>query len=84
MPKSRVRKKPVYTPPPTKQAAKKKVSPVWLAPLMLTCLILGLAWIALYYITNGGPSWMAGLGGWNLLGGFGLIVLGVLLSTQWR
>lgn len=83
MPKSRVRKKPVYTPPPTR-SPRKKVSPVWLAPLMLACLVLGLAWIALYYITNGGPAWMASIGGWNLLGGFGLIIIGVLLSTQWR
>lgn len=83
MPKSRVRKKPVYTPPPTR-SPKKKVSPVWLAPTMLACLVLGLAWIALYYVTNGGPSWLSGLGGWNLVCGFGLIIAGVILSTQWR
>ena len=51
MPKSRVRSKAVYTPPPSK--AKSKVSPRWLVPSMLGCLILGLAWIALYYITGG-------------------------------
>ena len=83
MPKSRVRKKPVYTPPPTR-SPKRKVSPVWLAPTMVACLMLGLAWIALYYVTNGGPSWMSPLGVWNLVCGFGLIVAGVVLSTQWR
>jgi hypothetical protein len=83
VPKSRVRKKPVYTPPPT-QSKKRKVSPVWLVPTMLACLVLGLAWIALYYITNGGPSWMATLGGWNLVCGFALIVAGVVLATNWR
>lgn len=83
MPKSRVRKKPVYTPPPAR-SAKKKVSPVWLAPTMLACLLLGLAWIALYYITNGDPPGLSSLGGWNLVCGFGLIVAGVVLSTQWR
>jgi hypothetical protein len=51
---------------------------------MVACLMLGLAWIALYYVTNGGPSWMSPLGGWNLICGFGLIVAGVVLSTQWR
>jgi hypothetical protein len=51
---------------------------------MLTCLILGLAWIVLYYVTNGGPSWLASLGGWNLVCGFGLIVAGVILATNWR
>ncbi len=84
MPKSRVRKKPVYTPPPTPQSKKRKVSPPWLVPTMLTCLILGLAWIVLYYVTNGGPSWLASLGGWNLVCGFGLIVAGVILATNWR
>ena len=83
MPKSRVRKKPVYTPPPTR-SPKRKVSPVWLAPTMVACLMLGLAWIALYYVTNGGPSWMSPLGVGNLICGFGLIVAGVVLSTQWR
>ena len=83
MPKSRVRKKPVYTPPPTR-SPKKKVSPPWVAPTMLACLVLGLAWIAVYYITNGGPGWMAAIQGWNLVCGFGLIVAGVILSTQWR
>lgn len=85
MPKSRVRKKPVYTPPPTtRSTAKKKVSPVWLVPLMLSCLLLGLAWIVLYYVTGGSPPGLSVLGAWNLLCGFGLIIIGVILSTQWR
>jgi cell division protein CrgA len=83
VPKSRVRKKSVYTPPPTRSARKKKVSPVWLAPTMIGCFLIGLAWIVVYYATNGGPSWMSPLGGWNLVFGFGLIVVGVVLSTQW-
>jgi hypothetical protein len=83
VPKSRVRKKPVYTPPPSR-SPKKKVSPVWLAPTMLACLLLGLAWIVLYYVTNGGPFWLSPLGAWNLVCGFGLIIVGVILSTQWR
>ena len=45
MPKSRVRKKPVYTPPPTR-SPKRAVSPPWLVPAMLVCLLAGLAWIA--------------------------------------
>jgi hypothetical protein len=84
VPKSRVRKKSVYTPPPTRSSSrKKKVSPVWLAPTMIGCFLIGLAWIVVYYATNGGPSWMAPLSGWNLVFGFGLIVVGVVLSTQW-
>ena len=83
MPKSRVRKKPVYTPPPTR-SSKHKVSPVWLAPVMVACLLIGLAWIALYYVTQANMPVLSALGGWNLVCGFCLIVAGVVLATQWR
>ena len=82
MPKSRVRAKAVYTPPP--KSAKSKVSPRWLVPTMLGCLLLGLAWIALFYITGGDLPGQSALGDWNLVAGFGLIIVGVGLSTKWR
>ena len=81
MPKSRVRSKAVYTPPA--RQAKSKVSPRWLVPTMLACLLVGLAWIALYYIT-GGSLPIAALNAWNLAVGFVLIIAGVVLSTKWR
>ncbi len=83
MPKSRVRKKPVYTPPPTR-SSKKAPSPPWLAPVMLACFLIGLAWIALYYITGANPPGLSVLSGWNLVCGFALIVVGVVLATKWR
>jgi hypothetical protein len=83
VPKSRVRKKPVYTPPPTK-SPKRAVSPVWLAPTMIATLVIGLAWIALYYVTQADMPVLRSLGGWNLVGGFGLIIIGVVLATRWR
>ena len=81
MPKSRVRSKAVYTPPPSR--AKSKVSPPWLVPTMLGLLIVGLAWIALYYVTGGNLP-ISALGAWNLAVGFTLIIGGVALSTKWR
>jgi Cell division protein CrgA len=81
MPKSRTRSKAVYTPPDRKPKA--KVSPRWLVPAMLACLLVGLAWIALYYIT-GGTLPISALGAWNLAVGFVLIIAGVVLSTKWR
>lgn len=82
MPKSRVRKKSVYTPPP--KSNKAKVSPRWLVPTMLACLVIGLAWIAVYYITAGQAPWLGTLGDWNLVIGFAWIIAGVVLSTRWR
>lgn len=83
MPKSRVRKKPVYTPPPTR-GPKRMVSPAWLAPTMIACLCVGLAWIALYYVTAANMPVLRTLSGWNLVGGFTLIIIGVVLATRWH
>ncbi|HUY51748.1 MAG TPA: cell division protein CrgA [Streptosporangiaceae bacterium] len=81
MPKSRVRTKPVYTPPPKR--SKSKVSPRWLVPAMLACLLIGLAWIALFYVTQGSLP-IGALADWNLVVGFVFIIGGVVLSTKWR
>lgn len=81
MPKSRVRTKSVYTPPP--RTAKSKVSPRWLVPVMLACLLIGLTWIVLFYVTSGSLP-ISALASWNLVVGFGFIIAGVVLSTKWR
>jgi hypothetical protein len=83
MPKSRVRKRTVYTPPPPK-SAKRKVSPPWVGPTIVACLVVGLAWIVVYYVTQGSVAGLSALGSWNLVVGFVLIIAGVTLSTRWR
>lgn len=81
MPKSRVRSKAVYTPPP--RSSKAKVSPRWLAPTMLGCLIVGLIWIVTFYVSQ--EAWPIGaLGAWNLVVGFAFLIGGVVLSTRWH
>jgi Cell division protein CrgA len=82
VPKSKVRTKSVYTPP--QKTAKSKVSPRWLVPTMLGFLLFGLAWIALFYITGGTTPVQSFLGDFNLVLGFGFIIVGVGLSTKWR
>ena len=70
----------------TEPVAKKEaptVSPRWLVPAMLTTFILGLLWIVVYYIAPNNPL-MAPLDNWNVLVGFGLIMVGFGLSTKWR
>jgi hypothetical protein len=81
VPKSRVRSKAVYTPPP--KSSKAKVSPRWLVPAMLGSLLVGLAWISTYYVSSQNLP-VSALGAWNLVVGFGFIVAGVVLSTMWR
>src|ERR1700743_258802 len=81
-PKSRVRTKPGEHPPA--RSAGGKGSAAWRAPTMVACLVIGLVWIALYYITGGGIPGMSALSYWNLVIGFVLIITGVVLATQWR
>jgi Cell division protein CrgA len=82
VPKSRVRAKTAFTPPPTR-SAKKQVSPPWVAPLMLGCFLVGIIWLVLFYVT-GGSLPVKALTNWNLLIGFGFIIAGFGISTQWR
>lgn len=89
MPESKKRKKAVYTPPPTpgSSARKKKPSPVWLAPLMLVLFGIGILWLVVFYLTEGNMIGIPVIEDWsngNLLAGFGFIVAGFGLSTQWR
>ena len=58
-------------------------SRVWVAPLMLTCWLLGLAWLVVFYVAGQDIPVMDDLGNWNLLIGMGLIAVGFVVSTQW-
>jgi hypothetical protein len=85
VPVSRKRKKAGYTPPPTATGPKKRrPSPVWLAPLMLALFGIGVLWLVVFYITQGNMPLVSDWGNWNLLVGFGFIIAGFGLSTQWR
>jgi hypothetical protein len=81
VPKSRVRAKAVYTPPP--RSSKVKVSPPWLAPTMLGSLIFGLVWIVIFYVSQQSLP-IGALGSWNLVIGFSFLVGGVVLATKWH
>jgi hypothetical protein len=78
-----VRAKAAYTPPPTR-SARKQVSPQWVPIAMLACFLIGIVWITIFYVTGGDFPLMRQIGNWNLLVGFGLIVAGFGISTQWR
>lgn len=87
MPKSRLRKKkPEYEPAWASEERKAvKIGPrPWIAPLMVTLFLIGLAWIVVFYITRGDLPLMSELGNWNLLVGFAFIAAGFVVSTKWR
>lgn len=82
MPKSRSRRKAVYTPPQRSKA--KEPSPAWLVPTMLALWFIGVAWIVVYYVAVDKIPGMKELDRWNLAVGFGLIIVGFIMSTRWR
>jgi hypothetical protein len=86
VPVSKKRKKAAYTPttPASTGPKKKGPSPVWLAPLMLALFGIGVLWLVVFYITEGNMPLVSDLENWNLLVGFGFIIAGFGLSTQWR
>ncbi|CAL9482571.1 cell division protein CrgA [Streptomyces sp. enrichment culture] len=84
MPKSRIRKKADYTPPPAKQATALKMnSRGWVAPVMLSLFAIGLAWIVVFYVTDSRLP-IEALGNFNIVVGFGFIAAGFGVSTQWK
>ena len=84
MPESKKRKKAYTAPKPDGVVKKKRPSPVWLAPMMLALFGIGVLWLVVFYITQGNMPLVSGLENWNLVVGFGFIIAGFGLSTQWR
>ncbi|MGY2080642.1 cell division protein CrgA [Modestobacter sp. SYSU DS0657] len=90
MPKSKVRKKSVYTPPegvlPSSAARARAAepSPRWYAPVMIGLMLLGLLWIVVYYVAGQDLGFMVSLGAWNFAIGFGAMVAGLIMSMRWR
>ena len=82
MPESRVRKTAAYT-APTGKAAPPKPSPRWYAPVMVGLMILGLLWIVTFYITQQAYP-VPNIGYYNLLIGFGILLVGFAMTTRWR
>lgn len=85
MPESRSRKKKKSAPGSApEQVAKPKGGGRWVVPTMCTLLLLGLAWIVVFYLSEGDLPGMRELGDWNLLVGMGMIMLGLLTAMKWE
>lgn len=56
---------------------------VWFKPVMFGFMLLGLAWIVVYYL-SGTLLPIQSLGPWNILVGFGIAFIGFLMTTRWR
>jgi hypothetical protein len=90
VPKSKVRKKSVYTPPegvlPSRSGRGRAAnpSPTWYPVLMVALLVLGLVWIVVYYVAGDRIGFMTDLKAGNFAIGFGAMVAGLIMSMRWR
>lgn len=57
-------------------------NPAWLAPTAVTLLLLGLVYLVTYYLSS--ATLPLPIGDWNLLAGFGIMILGGALLMRWR
>lgn len=66
-------------------ARKNAPNPVWFKPLMFGFMLLGLIWIVLYYVTSAGMQLpVPALGQANIFVGFGLVLVGFLMTPWWK
>jgi hypothetical protein len=56
----------------------------WVAPTMVTLLVVGLLWIVVFYLAGTEIPGMAELGYWNLGIGMGMIMLGLITAMKWE
>ena len=84
MPESSGRAKPKPKSADAPRSAKAQApNPEWWVPVLVTLLLLGLAWIVTFYISQG--TWpIRSFGYWNLVAGFGLLIGGFGMAMRWR
>ncbi len=60
----------------------------WFKPVMFGFMLLGLVWIITYYVTSAqyplGAGTPINLENWNILIGFGIAMVGFMMSTRWK
>lgn len=76
------------------KSGQEQPNPVWFKPVMFGFMLLGLIWIITYYVTSAqfplGSFWKSinlnalDLGNWNILIGFGIAMVGFMMSTRWK
>ena len=60
-------------------------NPVWFKPVMFGFMLLGLIWIVLYYITSSTVQLpIPAFGQANIFVGFGLVLVGFLMTPWWK
>jgi hypothetical protein len=51
---------------------------------MIALLVIGLAWVVLYYVASGSIGFIDSLGAWNVAIGFAFMFAGLMVATRWK
>lgn len=85
MPESKRRKRPEKNNPERVVSKPQGANPSWFLPVVLGLMLLGLAWVVVYYLTSGGSQLpIPAIDRWNLAIGFALMVGGFGMLTRWK
>ncbi|MBE1514949.1 cell division protein CrgA [Nesterenkonia halotolerans] len=57
--------------------------PMWYRATMIGLMIIGLLWLIVWYITQGAFP-IQSVGGWNVVIGFGIIMIGFFMTMRWK
>ena len=82
MPESKPRKR-ASTAASAVGSSQPKPNPAWYKPVMFGLMIVGLLWIVTFYISEARfpvEAW----GNGNIFAGFGIAIIGFLMTTRWR
>jgi hypothetical protein len=83
VPESKPRRKTSSGAQPASATQAYKPNAVWFKPVMFGLMIIGLLWIITFYISEGRfpvQAWAS----WNIVAGFGIAIIGFLMTTRWR
>jgi hypothetical protein len=82
------KRKPKIEKVPKSRNSEDALNPVWFKPVMFGFMIVGLFWIITYYVTSAqfplGAATPLNLSNWNILIGFGIAMVGFMMSTRWK
>lgn len=84
MPESKSRKKTAKVSRTAQQPKQAKTGNApWFVPTLLTLMVAGLLWIVVAYLLRmTGP--IPGIGNWNLVVGFAILIAGFGMTTRWK
>ncbi|MFN2518427.1 MAG: cell division protein CrgA [Jatrophihabitantaceae bacterium] len=87
MPKSKVRKKsdaPARAQSLGTTGKALAPSPAWYPIVMAVVLVIGLAYLVVYYLAGQDIPIMKDITGWNFAVGFGIMLVGLVMAVRWR